>query len=74
MLDSAFSVPHPIGPGGAMQLFRRRKELFDVASGVVNGKEITYSFTRPVPEDVAKREFSNASKRGLPSGSVIVIP
>lgn len=57
-----------------MQFFRRRKDLFEVASGVVDGKEITYSFTRPVPEDIAKREFSAASKRGLPSGSVIVIP
>ena len=57
-----------------MRLFARKKQLFDVASGIVDGKEISYSFTRPVPEDIAKREFSDAPKRGLPSGSVIVIP
>lgn len=57
-----------------MRLFARKKQLFDVARGIIDGEEISYSFTRPVPEEIAKREFSEAAKRGLPSGSVIVIP
>lgn len=57
-----------------MRIFGRRKEVFEVARGVVDGKEITYSFTRAVPEEVAKREFREAVEKGLPSGSVILIP
>lgn len=58
-----------------MGVFSRRKPtLFDVATGTVAGKEITYSFTRAVPEGRAKQEFKEAVQKGLPSGSVIVIP
>lgn len=58
-----------------MGVFSRRKPtLFDVATGIVGGKEITYSFTRAVPEDRARQEFKEAVQKGLPSGSVIVIP
>lgn len=58
-----------------MGVFSRRKPtLFDVATGTVGGKEITYSFTRAVAEDRAKQEFKEAVAKGLPSGSVIVIP
>ena len=57
-----------------MGLFRRRKEVFETARGVVDGEEITYVFTKAVPEAVAMREFREAAKRGLPSGSVILIP
>ena len=31
----------------------RRKKQYEVASGMVNGKEVTYSFTSPVPEERA---------------------
>lgn len=58
-----------------MRLFaRKKKPLFDVARGTIDGEEVSYSFTRPVPEDIAKREFNEAAKRGLPSGSVILVP
>jgi hypothetical protein len=57
-----------------MGIFGRRKEVFETARGIVDGKEITYTFTRAVPKDIAMREFREAAKRGLPSGSVILIP
>jgi len=52
----------------------RRKKRYEVASGMVNGKEVTYSFTSPIPEERAMQEFQKAVKQGLPSGSVILIP
>lgn len=58
-----------------MGVFSRKKQtFFDVATGFVDGKEITYSFTKSVPEERAKQEFKEAVKKGIPSGSVIVIP
>lgn len=57
-----------------MRIFGRKKKSFDVARGVVDGKEITYSFTKPLPAERAQREFKDALERGLPSGSVIIIP
>ena len=54
--------------------FFRRKKRFEVVSGIVAGKEVTYSFTRPVPEERAQREFKAAAEKRLPSGSVIIIP
>jgi hypothetical protein len=55
-------------------LFWRRKKLYEVASGVVGSKQVTYQFTSPIPEDRAMREFRNAVQQGLPDGSVIIIP
>lgn len=57
-----------------MRIFGRKKKSFDVARGVVDGKEITYSFTKPLAAERAQREFKDAVERGLPSGSVIIIP
>lgn len=57
-----------------MRIFRRKKEGFEVARGIVNGKEITYSFTKPLVAERAQREFKEAVAKGLPSGSVIIIP
>lgn len=57
-----------------MRIFGRRKDFFEVVRGVIDGKEITYSFTRPVPAEVAQREFKEAVEKGLPSGSVILMP
>ena len=58
-----------------MGFFSRRKPtLFDVATGVVDGNKITYSFTKPVPQDRAMQEFKEAVEKGIPSGSVIMIP
>jgi hypothetical protein len=51
----------------------RRKKLYEVVSGLVDGKEVTYSLTKPLPEDEAKREFKAAAEKRLPSGSVILI-
>ena len=48
--------------------------MFEVARGVVDGKEVTYSFTKPLAAERAQREFEEAVKKGLPSGSVIIIP
>jgi len=36
--------------GGETLFFFRRKKRFEVVSGIVAGKEVTYSFTRPIPE------------------------
>jgi hypothetical protein len=52
---------------------KRERKLYEVAQGIVDGKEITYSFTRPLPEDEATEEFRKAADKGLPSGSVIII-
>lgn len=57
-----------------MRIFRRKKTMFEVARGVVDGKEVTYSFTKPLAAERAQREFEEAVKKGLPSGSVIIIP
>lgn len=57
-----------------MRIFGRKKKRFDVARGVVDGKEVTYSFTKPLAAERAQREFKDAVERGLPSGSVIIIP
>lgn len=48
--------------------------MFEVARGVVDGKEFSYSFTKPLPAERAQREFKEAVEKGLPSGSVIIIP
>ena len=60
--------------GGETLFFFRRKKRFEVVSGIVAGKEVTYSFTRPIPEERAQREFKAAAEKRLPSGSVIIIP
>ena len=60
--------------GGKTLFFFRHKKRFEVVSGIVDGKEVTYSLTRPVPEDRAQREFKAAAEKRLPSGSVIIIP
>lgn len=57
-----------------MRIFGRRKEGFELVRGIVDGKEITYSFTRPLPAEIATRKFKQAVENGLPSGSVILIP
>ena len=51
----------------------RRKKLYDVVSGTVEGRTVSYSFTTPVSEDRAKREFQAAAEKRLPTGSVILI-
>jgi len=73
--DIAYSAKPAIGgQGGETLFFFRRKKRFEVVSGIVAGKEVTYSFTRPVPEERAQREFKAAAEKRLPSGSVIIIP
>jgi hypothetical protein len=46
---------------------------YEIARSVVDGKEVTYNFTRPLPPDRAQEEFRKAVRQGLPSGSVIII-
>jgi hypothetical protein len=52
---------------------KQERKLYEVAQGSVDGKEITYSFTRPLPKDQAMEEFRKAADKGLPSASVIII-
>jgi hypothetical protein len=51
----------------------KRPVVYEIARSVVDGKEVVYNFTNPLPLDRAQEEFRRAVQQGLPSGSVIIV-
>jgi hypothetical protein len=51
----------------------KKPVVYEIARSVVDGKEVTYNFTNPLPLDRAQEEFRRAVRQGLPSGSVIIV-